>query len=102
MLNLLLYSAAVLIWGCTWLVIKFQLTQVPPVPSVAYRFGLAATILFAFCFVTNRSLRYSARQHGYLALYGGLIFVVGTSSAIRPVFFSPAVCWRLSFRSSRQ
>jgi len=77
MLNLLLYSAAVVIWGCTWLVIKFQLTQVPPVLSVAYRFGLAATILFIFCLLTNRSLRFSARQQSYLALYGGLIFCCG-------------------------
>lgn len=77
MVNLLLYAAAVLIWGCTWLVIKFQLTQVPPVLSVAYRFGLAATILFIFCLATRRTLRLSSRQHIFLALYGGLIFCCG-------------------------
>lgn len=77
MVNLLLYSTAVLIWGCTWLVIKFQLTQVSPVLSVAYRFGLAATILFVFCFSTRRSFRLSLRQHIFLVLYGGLIFCCG-------------------------
>ena len=77
MVNLLLYSSAVLIWGCTWLVIKLQLTQVPPVLSVAYRFGLAATILFIFCLVTRRPLRFSARQQGFMALYGLLIFCCG-------------------------
>ncbi|MDX2455208.1 DMT family transporter [Desulfosarcina sp.] len=77
MVNLLLYSAAVLIWGGTWLVIKFQLTQVSPVLSVAYRFGLAAAILFIFCLSTRRNLRFPARQQGFLALYGGLIFCCG-------------------------
>ncbi len=77
MINLLLYSAAVLIWGCTWLVIKFQLTQVPPVLSVAYRFGLAAAILFVFCLITRRNLRFSIRHQGFMVLYGGLIFCCG-------------------------
>ncbi len=77
MLNLLLYVSAVLVWGCSWLVIKFQLTQVPPVLSVAYRFSLAATILFVFCLVSGRSLRFSARKQFYMALYGVLIFCCG-------------------------
>jgi len=77
MINLLLYTTAVLIWGSTWLAIKFQLTQVPPVLSVAYRFGLAAAILFVFCLITRRNLRFSIRQQGILALYGGLIFCCG-------------------------
>ena len=42
MSNLGLYTAAVLIWGSTWLVIKFQLGVVSPVVSVAWRFALAA------------------------------------------------------------
>jgi drug/metabolite transporter (DMT)-like permease len=77
MVNLLLYSSAVLIWGSTWLVIKFQLTQVPPVLSVAYRFGLAAAILFTFCLLTRRTLRFSVRQQANMALQGGLTFCCG-------------------------
>lgn len=77
MINLLLYSIAVLIWGSTWLAIKFQLTQVPPVLSVAYRFGLAAAILFTFCLLTRRTLRFSVRQQAYMALQGGLTFCCG-------------------------
>ena len=77
MANLLLYLSAVLIWGSTWLVIKFQLTQVPPVLSVAYRFGLAAAILFTFCLLTRRTLRFSVRQQANMALQGGLTFCCG-------------------------
>lgn len=40
MLNILLYAIASLIWGSTWFGIKLQLTQVPPILSIAYRFCL--------------------------------------------------------------
>src|SRR6266853_318653 len=47
------------IWGSTWLAIKYQLGVVAPELSVAYRFALAAIVLFAWCMVTRRSLRFS-------------------------------------------
>ncbi len=69
-----LYFAAVLIWGSTWYAIKFQLGVVAPEVSLVYRFGLAALILLLFCLLTGRSLRYSARQHGFIALQGLFLF----------------------------
>jgi hypothetical protein len=36
--NVLLYVVTILIWGSSWLVIKFQLGVVDPMVSVAYRF----------------------------------------------------------------
>jgi drug/metabolite transporter (DMT)-like permease len=62
------------IWGPTWLAIKYQLGTVAPELSVAYRFGLAAMVLFAWCAATQRSLRFSAREHGYLAALGVMLF----------------------------
>src|SRR3984893_13582611 len=62
------------IWGSTWLAIKYQLGVVAPELSVAYRFGLAALVLFAWCAATRRSLRFSARAHGYLAALGVMLF----------------------------
>src|SRR5713101_6280838 len=62
------------IWGSTWLAIKYQLGAVAPELSVAYRFGLAAIVLFAWCAATRRSLRFSAREHGYLAALGVTLF----------------------------
>src|SRR5882672_705405 len=44
-----LYVACVLIWGSTWLAITYQLGQVPPAVSVAYRSTLAAAILLVYC-----------------------------------------------------
>jgi drug/metabolite transporter (DMT)-like permease len=62
------------IWGSTWLAIKYQLGVVGPELSVAYRFALAAIALFAWCAATRRSLRFSARDHAYLAALGVMLF----------------------------
>jgi drug/metabolite transporter (DMT)-like permease len=69
-----LFLTATLIWGSTWLAIKYQLEVVAPEVSVAYRFGLAAVLLGGWCIVTGRSLRFSAREHGYLVQLGVTFF----------------------------
>jgi drug/metabolite transporter (DMT)-like permease len=69
-----LFAASTLIWGSTWLAIKYQLGSVPPEVSVAYRFLLAALMLAAWCRFTGRSLHYTPRQHQFIALQGGLMF----------------------------
>jgi drug/metabolite transporter (DMT)-like permease len=74
MSNLGLYTVAVLIWGSTWLVIKFQLGVVSPVVSVAWRFALAAAMLLAYSAVRRRPLGFSARDHLWIALQGMLMF----------------------------
>jgi drug/metabolite transporter (DMT)-like permease len=74
MSNLGLYTVAVLIWGSTWLVIKFQLGVVSPVVSVAWRFALAAAMLLAYSAARRRPLRFSARDHLWIALQGMLMF----------------------------
>jgi hypothetical protein len=65
-----------LIWGTTWLVIKFQLGVVSPEVSVAYRFGLASLVLFGWCAVRRTPLRFRARQHLSLLLLGILQFAL--------------------------
>src|SRR5215472_10482974 len=69
-----LFAIATLIWGSTWLGIKYQLGVVAPEVSVAYRFALAAALLAAWCVATGRSLRFSPRQHAFIALQGALLF----------------------------
>lgn len=70
----MLFLAATLIWGSTWLAIKFQLGSVAPEVSVAYRFALASVVLAAWCIATRRSLAFNRRQHGFIALQGALLF----------------------------
>jgi drug/metabolite transporter (DMT)-like permease len=69
-----LYLTSVLIWGSTWFAIKFQLGVVAAEVSLFYRFALAALILLVFCVLTRRSLKYSAQQHGFIALQGLFLF----------------------------
>lgn len=69
-----LYFLCVLIWGSTWIAIKFQLGVVAPEVSVFYRFLLAAVLLFGFCLARKLPLRFNARQHGLMALQGSLMF----------------------------
>jgi len=104
-LNLFLYVSAALIWGSTWLAIKLQLTQVPPVLSVAYRFCLAALILLAYCRFTRRRLNFSFRDHGFMILQGftlfGLSYICSymatgyMTSGLVAVIFSTILMWNI-------
>ena len=76
MSNLQLFVAAVTIWGSTWLAITFQLGKVAPEASVFYRFLLASLILFGYCLARRLPLRYSQREHLWIALFGLLMFSV--------------------------
>ena len=70
----LLYTGTVLIWGSTWLVIKYQLGLVAPEVSVTYRFALAAAILLVYCFATSKRMRYGLRDHLGMAALGLFLF----------------------------
>lgn len=77
MRNWQLFIACVAIWSTTWIAITFQLGDVAPEVSVAYRFLLASLILFGFCRYRGLSLRFTRREHAWFALFG--IFMFGVS-----------------------
>lgn len=74
MQNAGLYILTCLIWGSTWLGIKFQLGVVDPEISVVYRFSLAAGLLLAFSWFRRLPLRFSPREHFFMALQGLTLF----------------------------
>ena len=74
--NFLFYFMTVLIWGSTWLAIKFQLGVVSPAVSITYRFALAAIMLFAWSLITRRTLRFSRSEHLFMALQGSQLFAL--------------------------
>lgn len=76
MANFLFYTFTVLIWGSTWLAIKFQLGTVAPSVSIAYRFALASLLLFIWCLLTRRSLRFSRQEQLLMALQGSQLFAL--------------------------
>lgn len=104
-LTFLLYSSSALIWGSTWYGIKLQLTQVPPVLSVGYRFLLASAVLFCYCAIRRRKLLFSRRDHFFLALQGSTLFGLGyimsyhatiyLTSGLVAVVFSTILLWNI-------
>jgi len=76
MKNIVLYLITILVWGSTWLAIKYQLGVVDPMVSVIYRFALASVLLMLFCRIKGLSLRFSAKDHLFMVLLGALLFSV--------------------------
>src|SRR5687767_15565010 len=76
MTNLNLFVLCVAIWGSTWIAITFQLGRVAPEASVFYRFLLASLMVFAYCAARRMPLRYTAREHAWMAFMGVLMFSV--------------------------
>jgi drug/metabolite transporter (DMT)-like permease len=70
----LLYSATVLIWGSTWIAINYQLGEVAPEVSLFYRFGLASIMLFSYCILRRKPLKFPLKMHIQLAIFGLLLF----------------------------
>ncbi|CAB3755640.1 DMT family transporter [Paraburkholderia humisilvae] len=75
-MNLLLYAVTVVIWGTTWIAIKWQLDDVPPSVSIAYRFWLAAAVLFVLLAVMRRPMRPPREAWRYLVAQGLALFCV--------------------------
>ncbi len=106
MKQMFLYVLTILIWGSTWIAIKFQLGPVDPMVSIIYRFGMAAVLLFCFCRLKGLSLRFSFQEHLFMALLGGFLFSVNywlvykaevyLTSGIAAVTFSSLVFFNIA------
>ena len=59
-----------LIWGSTWLVIKDQISEVPPTWTVTWRFVLASVGMVALALARRESLRLPAPALGLAAVIG--------------------------------
>lgn len=66
----------VLIWGSTWLAITFQFGEVDPTLSVAYRFLIAAIILFSYCKFKKLSLHLPRHIHIKMAAVGLCLYTL--------------------------
>lgn len=106
MKQIALYLITVLIWGSTWIAIKFQLGHVDPMVSVIYRFGLASAVLFVFCKALRLSLKFSLKEHLFMALLGVCLFSINywliyqaeiyLTSGIASVVFSSLVFFNIA------
>ncbi len=75
-MNALLYAVTVLIWGTTWIAIKWQLGVVPPPVSIACRFWIAALVLFALLKILRRPVWPPRAAWRFLAAQGLALFCV--------------------------
>lgn len=102
-MNLSLYLCTVLIWGTTWIALKWQLGVVPIAVSVLYRFALAAAVLFAVLRATGRLQPMNRSAHGVALAQGLCLFCVNflcflnaslwLPSGLVAVVFSTSTLW---------
>lgn len=105
--NLFLYFTTIAVWGSSWLGITYQLGVVAPEVSVAYRFILSAVLLIAWCRLRGLSLRFTWREHLFIALQGIPLFSLNyvifyfasayLTSGLVAVAFSTIVVWNIVF-----
>lgn len=73
-MNFLLYITTVLIWGTTWIAIKWQLGVVPAPVSIAWRFALAALLMLALLRAMRRPVLPPRMAWRYLVAQGLALF----------------------------
>lgn len=98
-----LYLLTVLIWGTTWIALKLQLGSVPITASIAYRFALAAVVLFAVLLASRRLQPMGRRGHGLAIAQGLCLFCLNfvcflhasqyIASGLVAVVFSTSTVW---------
>lgn len=102
-MNTFLYLLTVVIWGTTWIAIKFQLGVVAAPVSIAYRFWIAAAVLFLFLLATRKPIWPPRQAWRYLLAQGVALFCCNflcfyyasqwVPSGLVAVVFSTAPIW---------
>ena len=105
MQNIILYCTTFMIFGTTWFAIKYQLGIVATELAVGYRFALASLLIFAWCLIKGKNLRFSFKNHCYFALQGCLLFSINllffyyathhVVSAINGIVFSTIIIFNI-------
>ncbi len=73
-MNLLLLAVVVLSWGLSWYAIAIQVGTIPVEASIAYRFGLAGTLILAWRWFGTGTIVVPWRRQGALAVMGLCLF----------------------------
>lgn len=73
------FGAVYLLWGGTFLALRYAVDAVPPLVTISLRCVLGAGILFAWLALRGRLQPVTRRQWGTAALAGALLFIGGHS-----------------------
>lgn len=87
---ILQFLTVVVIWGTTWIVIKFQLGTVNPSWSVTYRFATGGVALLAWCALKGMPLRVPRHALPFLTLLGLFQFVMNFNFVYRSELYIPS------------
>ena len=93
-MNVVLYFSVLLFWGTSWYAIVLQLGEVAPEVSIAWRFVLASSILFIWCFIRGHNLIFTWRSHLNWLVLGFFLFCANYIGAYFGTFYlaSGLVC----------
>src|SRR5512140_1354012 len=71
------FACIYLIWGSTYLAIRFAIESMPPLLMVSVRYLLAGSLLYAWVALRGEAARTTAAQWRAAFFFGGLFFLVG-------------------------
>ena len=74
--TVLLFIATVVLWGSTWIMIKFQLGVVPPSASLCYRYLCAGVVILIIARLVGKRIRLGLVDHLWCAMQGALMFSI--------------------------
>ncbi|MFZ0687086.1 MAG: EamA family transporter [Terriglobales bacterium] len=71
------FALVYVFWGSTYLGIGIAVQQIPPAMMCGARFSIAGVLMLAYCALSGRRVRFSARQLFHLAAVGILLLMGG-------------------------
>jgi drug/metabolite transporter (DMT)-like permease len=77
------FLVVTVIWGSTWIVIRDQLSVVPPSWSVTYRFAIAGIVILGWALLRRDSLRLDLRGWAFAIALGFAQFVLNFNFVYR-------------------
>ncbi len=84
------FTALYIIWGSTYLAIRFAIESLPPFLMAGLRFFLAGLILFAFARLKNKDPKPQQRHWISAFIIGGLLLCGGNGSVVWAEQFVPS------------
>ncbi len=89
-MTVFLYLLMILVWGASWIAIKWQGGEVPTEVSILYRFVIAVVLMFILGKVFNKLQSVKRRDQMYFALQGLCLFSCNFIAFYNATFYIPS------------
>ncbi|MEM1160223.1 MAG: DMT family transporter [Pseudomonadota bacterium] len=74
--TIVLFALTVLVWGSTWIMMKFQLGVVDATASLTYRYFIAGVLVLAGAAIAGKRIQLRGREHLWCVAQGGMMFSI--------------------------